>query len=53
MIRVMLHDGESVTLNAAPKDMSTGNGTLTVRRDGSVIASFRRSLGWHEVSTTE
>lgn len=53
MIRVLLHDGEHVVLNADPKHVSTEDGPLTVKRDGQVIAVFRRHLGWHEVSEDE
>lgn len=48
MITIRLHDGDTVTLNADPKDVTTENSTLIIRRDGITIGKFRRYIAWHE-----
>lgn len=56
MITVLLANGETITLNAEPKDVTTEGGTLIIRRDRQIIAKFRRHIGWFEAAdddTTE
>lgn len=48
-IRIILHEGESVTLNASSDDVNTETGALVVKRDGKTIGKFRRYVAWHEV----
>lgn len=49
MITVLLNDnGEKVTLDAEPKNVTTENGSLIVRRDKQIIARFRRHIAWWE-----
>lgn len=51
MITVLLNDnGERVTLNADPKDVSIESSALVIRRDKVIIARFRRHLCWHETT---
>ena len=46
-VTIQINDHERVNINADPKNVTTENGNLTIRRsDGTVIARFRRHIAW-------
>ena len=45
-ITVQINDHERVTINADPKNVTTENGSLVIRRDNVIVARFRRFIAW-------
>lgn len=46
MIAVLLHDGQTISINAAAKDVRLEGGALTIKRDGDVIARFGKHAAY-------
>lgn len=54
MIVIRLNDeGNRVVVNAEAKDVSVENSSLIIRRDRTIIARYRRWIGWHEQPDTD
>jgi hypothetical protein len=53
MITIRLHDGETVTLDADPKDVTSESSALVIRRGGIIIGRFRRCIAWHETPSDD
>lgn len=45
-IVVQINDTERVTIDAEPEHVTTENGSLVIRRNGVIVARFRRHLAW-------
>lgn len=51
-IKVIMHDGDPITVPGAAKDVKVSSTGLTVTRDNVVTAQFRRYLAWIEQDDT-
>ncbi|MGP5593871.1 hypothetical protein [Brachybacterium alimentarium] len=52
-ITVQINDTERVIVDAEPKGVTIENSALIVRRDGQIIARFRRHTAWWETTPTQ
>lgn len=52
MIIVHLTETEKVKVDAAPENVTTESGVLTIRSGKTIVGRFRRFVAWYEDTST-
>ncbi|MCT1996673.1 hypothetical protein M3C58_00375 [Brachybacterium muris] len=51
-IKIIMHDGETITVPGEAKDVKINSNVLTITRNNIVTAQFRRYIAWIEQDDT-